>query len=290
VLHFVDADTRVQEVLNQLRAHKVLSLPVINAQHTRFVGIIDVIEMVQFTAQRFFTSQEYATQDDNVLAWTETFRKLEFEDKTAGDIVEGSLRAQSLKVMKPETTIGEAALLLGYQDHRVLVGDHPDTSHIVSQSDIVRLLHQNKGMLPQALLTMQIHKLPSQVNAIKEVISIDQSIPAIQGFLAVAKQGISAVAVVDGDQKLVGSLSASDLRGLSEDTVAALTCPALDFIKATQGRRPLPPISCLPSDTLEAAIDLIVRAQVHRVWIADAEAGRPVGVLALSDIIRFLLT
>jgi len=290
VLHVVDAEARVQEVLNQLRAHNVLSLPVVAKQPSRFMGIIDVLTLVQFTAIKYLASQDLATQDDNLLAWPAMFAKLEFEEATAGDIVHDFARAQSIKVLPPEATVGEAARALGYQDHRVLVGDEPATARIVSQSDIIRLLHQNKATLPQALLGMPIHKLPSQVNAIKEVASIDQSTPAIQGFLTLARRGISALAVVDQQHKLVGSLSASDLRGLSDETLAAITRPSLEFIQsANQGRAPMGPVSCTPSDTLETAMDLVVRARVHRVWIADAEAGRPVGVLALGDIIRFLL-
>jgi len=286
-LIYVDAKSRVQDLLELLRNHRILSVPVTDEGRKRFIGIIDVFEMVQFTARSYFDSQDYATQDDNMLAVEEIFRTLEFEDKRVGDIVKESLRAQSIKIFKPETTLEEAARSLSSGDQRVLVGEEPDSAYLISQTDVVRFMHKNKSCIPKEILEAHIYKLPN-VNAIKEVKRIRESSTAITGFFEMARQGISAVAVVDEADKLVGCLSASDLRGLSEQTLSALTRPALEFIKVTSGKDPLPPVRCMPSDTLEYAMDLVLRARVHRVWVTD-EATRPVGVLAMPDITRCLL-
>jgi len=287
-LIYAEYKSRVQDVLDLLRNHRILSVPVTDEGCKRFVGMIDVFELVQFTARSFFDSEDYATQDDNPLNFEEIFRQLEFEEKTAGDLVKESVRAQSLKIFKPEATLGEAARVLSSSDQRILVGDQPDTAYLISQTDVVRFLHKNKTLVPKELLETGLYKLPN-VNVMKDVKSITESSAAMQGFFEMARQGIMAVAVVDEQNKLVGSLSASDLRGLSEQTLSALTRPALEFIRATSGRDPMPPVRCLPTDTLEYAMDLVLKAKVHRVWVTD-EGHHPVGVLAMTDITRCLLT
>lgn len=54
--------------------------------------MVDVLDLVRFTALQFFSSQETSVMDDNLQAAPELFRQFEFEDRTAGDLLKQSPR------------------------------------------------------------------------------------------------------------------------------------------------------------------------------------------------------
>lgn len=110
--------------------------------------------------------------------------------------------------------------------------------------------------------------------------------------------------MLDENQKLVGTLSASDLRGyapfflgpfssvlilffsgLTDETLSTLLQPVNQFI-SNAGQKG--PIRCFPDDKLDMAINKLVESKVHRLWVTD-ENDKPVGVLSLTDVIRTVL-
>jgi hypothetical protein len=58
--------------------------------------LVDVLDLVKFTALQFFTSQETSVMDDNLQVAPELFRQFEFEDRTAGDLLKQSPRCVPL--------------------------------------------------------------------------------------------------------------------------------------------------------------------------------------------------
>jgi hypothetical protein len=58
---------------------------------------------------------------------------------------------------------------------------------------------------------------------------------ALDGFMKIQRNFISAVAIVDDDGKLIGTLSASDLRGIDGHRLKLMLLPALDFLKEMGG-------------------------------------------------------
>jgi CBS-domain-containing membrane protein len=98
------------------------------------------------------------------------------------------------------------------------------------------------------------------------------------------REGIHAIGIVDNDGKLIGTLSSSDLRGLTASKLQNILKSPCTFIKETaQGKIPHP-VTCHSHDVLEEVMLKAVTAKVHRVWMIDA-AGKPTSVVSLSDII-----
>jgi 5'-AMP-activated protein kinase regulatory gamma subunit len=86
----------------------------------------------------------------------------------------------------------------------------------------------------------------------------------------------------------VGTLSASDLRGINDETLNTLTLPVREFLDKVQRKAPASPVRCSPDEKLDTVIDRLIQSRVHRLWITD-ENQKPVGVVALTDVIRTLL-
>lgn len=130
---------------------------------------------------------------------------------------------------------------------------------------------------------------------------------------AAPEDGASSVPAVTGavGVRVVGSLSAEDLRGCVAETLARwCDRPVLEFLRRNELAREYglaasavaeeedeeeaarhalpparPPVTCSRDTSLAEAALLALERQVHRVWVTDDE-GLLCGVLHLTDILR----
>jgi len=87
------------------------------------------------------------------------------------------------------------------------------------------------------------------------------------------------------ENRIVGNLSASDLRGMNCQSIDNLVLPVLDFLASLpDSKNVLAPIAASPESTLRQALKDIVDHHIHRIWIVDVD-GKVLDVTTLSDII-----
>jgi len=125
----------------------------------------------------------------------------------------------------------------------------------------------------------------------RPVISVISTESTINAFKIIHQNKISAVAVVDETGKLIGNLSASDLKGavITDDDEGAqpfgsLLLPVITFLKQG-GMSKLPVATCFISSTLSFVLLKIIALHVHRLWIVDEE-GKAIGIISLTDIMQ----
>jgi CBS domain-containing protein len=279
----VETKTPLREVLRTLHTNRILSVPVMENDN-ECVGLVDVLDLVKFTALQYFNSQETSVMDDNVQVAPEIFRQFEFDERTAADLLKESKRSRDFKVLDKEATLGDVASVLSHQHHRVLIGQGRDAK-LVSQSDIVRYLSERKDQLDPKVLNTPV----GQLNIIHErILHVSDHTPTIKALCHLVRNQVGALAVLDRQQKLVGNISASDLRGITDESLSKLTQPVLQFLESTERKAPGALVWCTPDEKLDMAINRLVVTKVHRLWVTD-ENQKPVGVLALSDVIRTVL-
>jgi CBS domain-containing protein len=297
-LIWVETGSGLREVLGVLHANGILSLPVLKKQggassssssssSHRVVGLVDLLDLVSFTARSFVRGQEAGVMDDNPQISPELFRQFEFEGKTVDHLLAHSHRSRDFKLLDKRVTLGELANALGCGDHhRVLIkAEEEEEPKLISQSDVVRYLGQHKDQLPFHLLNSPV----GQLNLLHEsVVHVRDDTTAIQAYFRLLRHGVSAIAILDNRQRLVGTLSASDLRGINDETLNTLTLPVREFLDKVQRKAPASPVRCSPDEKLDTVIDRLIQSRVHRLWITD-ENQKPVGVVALTDVIRTLL-
>lgn len=112
---------------------------------------------------------------------------------------------------------------------------------------------------------------------------------AIVGFLKMLDAKTNACAVVDLDGKLVASLSASDLRGMTNEKLRTILLPVTEFFLAMTGFKPPFPLTCNPEDKLVDTMKKILKASTRRCWMVDANL-RPTGLVSMGKIIMCVLT
>jgi hypothetical protein len=87
-----------------------------------------------------------------------------------------------------------------------------------------------------------------------------------------AKIPVSAMPIVDPADAttILGSISASDLRGIKEDNVSTLLLPVLDYLRARSPTRHVrAAVTCVPSDSLDKLLGSLVEHKVHRAWVVE---------------------
>lgn len=106
--------------------------------------------------------------------------------------------------------------------------------------------------------------------------------------------GVSGIAVVDRDGKLIGNTSAKDLKLFMLDRgTLSLDKDILTYLSQIRQREHIdevhPSCSVQVTATIGHVIELMAATKYHRVFLTDKE-GRPIGVLSLSDVLKFAVS
>jgi len=273
----VNSTESVRDAVQMLRDNNILSVPVWDDEEKSFIWFLSILDVLRFCMTD-------GLREDSSKAPYEFLLK---------DMIPalGEDEAGLVQTVYQHTNLSSVMEWFTLGVHRVLVQNAQGTTDkpsgsIVSQSDVVRfLLHHDKDLSADADRTLEEHGLlDADVPSIgpKKLITIDSSKTALEGFQMLFTARTSAVGVVDSDNKLLGNLSASDLRGVKSGEVEQLlSLPIADFLQS-QSRVPL--TTCSPSSTLRQVIRLLVENRIHRVWVVDAE-NHVVGLITLTDIL-----
>jgi CBS domain-containing protein len=159
---------------------------------------------------------------------------------------------------------------------------------------VIRFLFENRSNL-EPLMSRRLDELWKFGEKRVESIHWDKFV--IDALVKLEESGVSGIAVTDDEGKIVGNISASDLKRMQVDNPMQLCYdifqPIKLFLNISQDphAKSLPkfePITVNPSDTLGQITDLAYSKGIHRVYVTDSEK-RPIGEISLCDIIaRFV--
>jgi CBS domain-containing protein len=132
----------------------------------------------------------------------------------------------------------------------------------------------------------------------KAVVTAADTCTAAQVFQKMDSAALSGIGIVDTAGKLVGATMAKDIKKLvSAKNYDTLKTPILEFLhsirktstssdnkQATEEQKSKLVVTIAKSATLRDAITLLGANSEHRLFIV--EAGKPVGVVSIIDILR----
>jgi CBS domain-containing protein len=183
-------------------------------------------------------------------------------------------------------------------------------THVVSQSDVVKLLWANKAVLGEAL-AQTVEQLELDDGS---VYTAPASMSTLEALSQMARDHKSSMGVTDpASGNLIGNLSVSDLRGLTIEEFPLLLLPVAEYIAvrrglggankadALAGKRAeaatvgkwaellsgAPAISVTGASSFESVMELLAVKGLHRVYVTDA-AGKPVSIITLTDVLRLI--
>ncbi|KAJ1501415.1 cell separation during budding [Coelomomyces lativittatus] len=142
-----------------------------------------------------------------------------------------------------------------------------------------------------------------QLSLPKNLVLVKCSQSLLDALQAMHMNRVSSVAVVDNSGKLLGNISAADVKyimrnlryGILFDTCAHF----INKVKTTKmlenaGKDSVPVIQCSPHIVLVQLIKVLLVMQVHRIWITEQSPDlptfqEPISVISLTDIFRALV-
>jgi CBS domain-containing protein len=197
-------------------------------------------------------------------------------------------RRNPFKPISRDATLLQVARALSTQVHRVPIVDAEGKCvAIISQSALVHFLQDHRDEIKDDT-KQNISGLPI---GICKVISVKSDATAWEAFSVLELHAVSGIAIVDREGKLTGNTSARDLKyfvlnrgNLSMDSPIQ---EYLSLIRQRDIEDVAHPSCCIGvSTTIAHCIGLLAATGYHRVFIVDS-ASRPVGVLSVTDILRF---
>jgi len=162
--------------------------------------------------------------------------------------------------------------------------------NILSQMDLVRffydtLLNKTKlpSMLVQDLFTERLQKV-KPVDKSGHVVAMNDYQPALAGFNIMHLNNVHAIPILNTYDKVVGTLSASSLRGLNLANLHDLSLPVLEFL----GKDVRDQTLALDTSTFDCTVDTAVQAmleeRIHHLWITNSQ-GEVSNAFTLTDLL-----
>jgi len=298
----INEDATIEEAIKRMNKHNVLSLPVWHAGRKEFIGMVNIYDIVSAICFRTaFKLGDDALRHLSEQEWAK-IENAEVFSHPVSSCLGISEEGKNFEVLKSTDNLTKAIHIFGLGIHRVLVHfvgvsalsqdfETQGYYRVLSQTDVLRFLHVNCStpevfpLMRRSLIEsgMIASSAPSKLSA--AVVTVQETATALTAFREMSFRKVSAVAIVDKHNKLLSTLSTSDLRGMTQATFRNLLLPVLDFLKVTRGvHKDL--VFCTGEDTIGATIEKALYGCVHRVWVVNnAENRQPLGAISLTDLI-----
>lgn len=268
---------------------QILSVPV--KEEGEYIGYLDVLDVVTFVLLTYSEGEDVKT-----MQWSDwcqnidelTHRGVEFGNTQVKEVMNASKRDKWCPL--ENGTLYQLIEVFARGVHRVPIISAP--GHILgllSQSDIISMLHKEarqEGLIDEALGAMTLKDLG--LDRSEGIITMSVNAQAIHAFWDIYFNKVSAVAVTDKEGKLLGNLSASDIRGIGglSRRFSALLLPLGEFTQIEGPEFSKSAIKCGATSTFDEVITLLAENKIHRVWVVENE--KPVGLVSTTDIMKVI--
>jgi len=268
----------IQFSLQTLADNAITGAPVFDANSNAFLGFVDVLDLAMFIATVFA---------DNFKKHPHLYDPKELGQRfslSVMEVINASKRDPFLPVDIDSSLAFIINNFLRYGIHRVAIRQGDTIVGLASQSDVVRYLAKH----PQHFGSQRKLTLTELGLARGNVVAISNTETLIKAFNTMLTHKISGLAITDVTSgKLVNNLSASDLKGVTQESFWKLEIPIHQML-ANMGTK-LPPIALPESAALGEAMDLFQKTGVHRIFVVDHDF-KPVNVISLTDVLNIFVT
>ncbi|ORZ34865.1 hypothetical protein BCR44DRAFT_119895 [Catenaria anguillulae PL171] len=341
----VDSTMSCEEAFDRLVQHNINAAPVWDAETKAYVGMVSMLDVVEFVLMLVKA---------NKAVWQEMDAELATRPATSSGTHAGAAHARSapgqeqqraasaketdarglaiaeiasrIRQVKPipvsyisdlakrdpfmclprTATLDKAMDIFAKGIHRIVIteseAEPANLVGILTQSDMTHWLSENGTQSPfDQVLKMKLSEL--RLSQPKDIIYVKSFQPVLEALQSMQANRVSSVAVVDASDRLLGNISATDvkhiMRHLRYGVLFESCAQFIGGVKTRQmlenaGKDTVPVIQVSPNASLSQVLRLLVVTRVHRVWCTqqDSHASNfqsPVAVVSLTDILRVLL-
>lgn len=162
--------------------------------------------------------------------------------------------------------------------------------NLISQTDVLRFLMSQRDYYDNIFeSTVEDLKLGRHL-----ALTCHQDQTTLAALQKMQQGNISALAIVNNANELVGNLSASDLKGAviinddpGSEPLGCLLLPVLAFLHQN-GKKHITPSSCTHKSTLGTIIEQMLDHGYHRVWVVDS-ANHVKSIISITDVMRAVI-
>jgi CBS domain-containing protein len=278
----VSRSATIPEVLKVLTESRILSVPVVD-EEGRAVIILSVADIMNYVLGHF---GEKDISGDNMLDFVqkkdELMRKRLYE--ISFDL--GEIDAP-YSVLATDRLAKAVRVMIQKKTHRILTVDEQDKPlTLISQSRIISLLRilTNETKLKKPVKDLNL--------GLKDVFTVTIDKTPMDAFRIMQQKRVSAIAVVDENGVLVGTISVSDIKAIGNNLkfFELLAKPITMYLQhiqtSTREMDDIRPsvLKCKPNNTLDFVMKELTNWKVHRLFVVD-ENHKPIGVVSLYDIL-----
>eukprot|EP01117_Protostelium_nocturnum_P012860 TRINITY_DN4763_c0_g1_i1.p1 TRINITY_DN4763_c0_g1~~TRINITY_DN4763_c0_g1_i1.p1 ORF type:complete len:265 (+),score=86.55 TRINITY_DN4763_c0_g1_i1:480-1274(+) len=255
---------------------KVTYAPVFDHSTNKFVGFLDTLDLSVFVAKTFSENQKLHPHLYDPKEIHNTFAK------PIKEMINASKQDPFLPVPLTSSLSRVIKELMQNRVHRIpLSNEAGEVVGLVSEMDIISFIHSNIKLFPG----IGKKKLEEVGLSSGVVISITNDSALMKAFTTILEHEVSGLAVVDFKTgAIIDHLSASDLRGIDEQSFYKLEAPYHQVFSLSNFKK-MPVITCSTSSTVAEVMGLMVNNGVKRVYLTDSEQ-RPLNVISTTDIFR----
>jgi len=280
-----DEDESVATVIQKLGENKISSVPILGKSGC--TGVVDMLDLLTYAGTKMGYSPLDPVSSKRAVK--------EFLAKTMKDLINVSGRNEFISV-KQNAPFYDVIKLLSKPDiHRVaIVNKSNEFVGIITQSDLIRYIKENQQQLGSKM-NKKIKDLWKLGEKKVESIHCDKFV--IDALVRLETSRVSGIAVVDNHGKIVGNISASDLKRmqvkLAEQLCYDIYQNIHQFINVENTESQAKLSASLPhfdaiivqgEDTLGQVVDTVTTKRVHRVYVVDDQQ-KPIGEISLCDIL-----
>jgi len=264
----VGEDDSILTTFNKLTGNKILSLPVgVSAPYDQKRWIL--VDLLQITKALIDRTNDLDS----------------FFNEPIKSILNLQEQSPGLELENDPTLLDLVKLLGSERFHRVIITKDNAPIGVLSQMDVIRFLDKNLHLIPEFLRQTGISKLTGTSG----VVYVKETDKIIDAFHHICTNNFYGVGILNSENKLVGNLSVSDLRGISvDDLKGAFKLTVNGFLNKTKTLLTKDLVYANPDNTFQTVLHQMVQKHVHRVYVTDNNQF-PVSVFSTSDAINHIL-
>lgn len=271
-----DTQLLVKKAFFALIYNGVRSAPLWDSKNQKFVGMLTITDFI-LILQKYYreaNAKIEELEEHKIETWREVLKEYR----------------RPFIFLRPEDTLFDAVkILIKNKVHRLPIID-PVTGNvtcIVTHKRILRYLYLFIYDMPQPqFLQQSISEL--SIGTYDKIRTISKATPIFEALNIFVSTRVSALPVVDENQKLVNIYSKFDVIDLaaekSYNNLDISVTEALDYRR----NRFDGVASCTKTESLGIIMERIVNKEVHRLVVVDTE-NRVQGIISLSDILSFII-
>ncbi|CAJ0578747.1 unnamed protein product, partial [Mesorhabditis spiculigera] len=277
-----DTHLPVRKAFYALIYNNVRAAPLYDSAKGSYVGMLTITDFIKILYRYYEAGLEgeegmKSLEEQEISHWRQRFE----QDSNA---------KKELITIDPLQSLYQAVeLLVNHKVHRLPVLDQEagNICYILTHKRLMKFLYFYMSDLPRPTF---LDKTPRElgIGSWGEVLTIHTDTPLIEALRTFLANRVSALPIVDSQDKVVDIYAKFDVISLAAekvyDKLDVTVSEALKYrTEAFEGVH-----CCNENDTLYQVIETLVRAEVHRLVATDANK-KVVGIVSLSDILKYLV-